>query len=430
MQSYASITTRSSLAINVNKRPISMKAPNANMEYGKPGLTAESGQYIEVLDGHLTSDTESIIAATTLVLTSGNYGDKDAGTELGGVSLRLDHPNYKITHTVTGNLSVNGRVITDGENGLVLEVADEDCVYNGKELKPQMRTARFGTVELVYEILSYENNVNAGNQACIKIELGGNYKGVLNAFFTIKKLNIANAYFDPYLTASESYTGSYIVKDLVNPTTSSSYVKTREGGDKDEELISGIANDYTVTTTSNLNAGTAKMTFSGNGKNVEGEVVLQFTINPQTVTTADIGNDYELSPSKNIVYTGSAIKPVVTYLRSASKDVAFEVDSSKYKYKLKDGTEQDAINVGTYVVVATITGAVNSVAHNYQGEVELEFNIIPLDITNDSNYVIGDIEQQTYQIEEVTPQVKLYKVDNSGATPQLIIKMQVLQKQK
>lgn len=89
--------------------------------------------------------------------------------------------------------------------------------------------------------------------------------------------------------------------------------------------------DYTLTYTSNLNAGTASIKISGKG-NYTGAVLKTFTINKKSVTLT--------WSSTSLTYNGKTQKPVAKYTNVSGKTIAVTVSGAK-------------TNAGTYTATAS-----------------------------------------------------------------------------
>ena len=166
----------------------------------------------------------------------------------------------------------------------------------------------------------------------------------------------------------QTYTGEEITPNVTVTKGSTTLVK-------DE--------DYEVSYSNNTNVGTAAVTITGIG-NYTGEKELTFKINPISLTGATIEN------IGNQTYTGEEITPNVTVTKGSTtlvKDEDYEVSYS------------NNTNVGTATV--TITGI-----GNYTGEKQKTFTINPTSI---EEATIGNIDDQAYTGEEITPSITVTK---------------------
>lgn len=163
-------------------------------------------------------------------------------------------------------------------------VAFEDQqLYTGDFVKPAV-TIVVGDRTLVENTdywLSYSNNVNVGT-ATVYISGDGNYTGRINATFEIRDTllpSLSNAVISNI--ARQASTGSAVTPDLTVTLEGKKLVK-------DE--------DYTVTYSNNVNAGTAAVTIKGIG-DYRGRVVKTFTIVDKKAVEIS-GATYEFTPDR------------------------------------------------------------------------------------------------------------------------------------
>lgn len=135
--------------------------------------------------------------------------------------------------------------------------------YTGEEIKPEVTVKDGGKVlvEGVDYKVSYENNVNASEEAIVRIDGLGNYNDNRKIKFTIEQKEITADMVTVDTTEKES-TGAAIEPEV-----------TVKDGDK--VLVEGT--DYTVKYTNNVAPGTATVTVKGIG-NYKGLVEKTFTI--------------------------------------------------------------------------------------------------------------------------------------------------------
>ena len=416
-QTYIEVFSNS-ITIDVKKKEISIVVPDATMIYGTGVLTKNEGSDFEFDNDELVNPSVDLVEIPTyleLICNRSDYLKLGAGVYNGAVSVEFTHPNYTLKSggITYGDLTISGQVLTNDTEGVSIVLDDSGCVYNGSIQIPSITTVSYGATTLTYDSskIVYDNAIQAGeNTARLTLTLTGNYRGTLIAYYSIAKLDIKNAIFDPYLTADEVYTTTSITKNFINGETS--YVTVNRNNPT--PLI--LNTDFEVFYSNNINVSSptakATITIAGKGNNVGGGHTLYFNIVPQTVATADI-SDYTLKfnnvASKEYTFTGEAITPTVTYLYSDTKGVAFNV-SDVYVYLNSSKLEVDGgpINVGIYYVVATIQGAANSLYVNYVGTVELEYKITQLNFSNDDLFVIGAISDQVYQVGAITPTIEFF----------------------
>lgn len=290
----------------------------------------------------------------------------------------------------------------------ILDVAD--CVYNGKEWKPDVVVKDGSTIlkqSTEYRV-TYENNVNAGS-GTIMITGTGNYKGEKEISFTILAKNmqeVSDIQVDDQIYTGEALTPEVVVKDgkkVLEKDTDYSveYLNNTEVGEA-TAVVSGIGNytgtksvmfhigkdledvsvgkienqtytgkaltpdvilkdkdiflkkdvDYTVSYKNNINVGTATIVVSGLGDYV-GSLTFNFEI------TAKSMEDVKISPIEAQKYTGEAVTPELEVLDGDYKLVL----NKDYTVSFEDNTE-----VGT--ATAKVTGI-----GNYEGELTATFEI-------------------------------------------------------
>ncbi len=108
--------------------------------------------------------------------------------------------------------------------------------------------------------VEYENNIDAGDEAVIKITGMGKYEGTVIDYFTIEAKELSDSMIDKL--ADQSYTGSDLTPQL-----------TVKDGDKTLTLDT----DYTVSYANNREIGTATATITGIG-NYKGTAKVSFNI--------------------------------------------------------------------------------------------------------------------------------------------------------
>ena len=189
--------------------------------------------------------------------------------------------------------------------------------------------------------LSITDNVHKGT-AYVKVTGKGNYKGTKSTSFAINAKELESAMVST--PEDMEYTGAQLKPE----------VRVTDG---DKLLVKGT--DYTLSYSSNTDAGTAKVTVTGKG-DYASSVDKEFTITPKSISGVN------LSQIADATYTGSAIIPVVTVR-----------DGSTMLSKDKDYTVTGAknVNVGTAELVITGQG-------NYKGTAKASFKIVPAQISN------------------------------------------------
>ena len=209
--------------------------------------------------------------------------------------------------------------------------------------------------------VSYSSNVDAGT-ATVTVSGTGNYTGEAEKTFTINPKSISGAVIGDI--AEQTYTGSKLEPAVTI---------TLDG----ESLTEGT--DYTVSYSSNTNAGTATVTVTGMG-NYTGEAEKTFTISPKSISGAVVDDIAEQG------YNGSELKPAVTVILDGES--------------LTEGTDY-TVSYSSNVDAGTATATVSGTG-NYTGEAEKTFTISPKSI---SGAVVGDIAEQGYTGNELKPAV-------------------------
>jgi hypothetical protein len=308
-----------------------VKKPDSNFELDEEAL-------VEVTDG------QAIIDSAELIFAFQDYTTLSAGTYGGYVSVKINHPNYTIKAggLTNGDLTVEGQPLTNDTEGVVIEIDDSNCVYNGSIQMPYITSVQYKNVNLTYDpkvkYAEGDTCINAGYKtAYFTITLTGNYIGTLIGYYSIAKLDIADAVYASELFNSEVYTGSSITKTFtyIENGATKSYVSVNE--DSPKYLF--LNNDFEIFYSNNINVSSAEskasISIAGKGTNVEGTHVINFDILPQGISDSDI-SDYTLRFNSLVAdeytYNGSAITPEVTYLYSETKGISFNVDPTAYRY--------------------------------------------------------------------------------------------------
>ena len=219
--------------------------------------------------------------------------------------------------------------------------------YTGEEIKPEV-TVKDGEKVLVEGVdykVSYENNVNATNEAIVRIDGLGNYNDNRKIKFTIvpKSVNSADitALVEP---TSVEYTGSAITVNL-----------TVKDGEK--VLVEGI--DFGTEYVNNINVGTAtiKVTGLNNYKDVK-EVTFE-------ITPVDITNYNAAIAPVSKIYNGVFDEPTLTVRKDDSTPALVKGTDYEVSYVLNGEEVEEPVNAGTYTVVIKGIG-------NYKGTVNAE----------------------------------------------------------
>lgn len=173
--------------------------------------------------------------------------------------------------------------------------------YTGSAITPEPEV-KLGNVVLTKDVdyeLSYENHTEIGENAKVKVTGKGNYTGTCEKNFQITK-SISACTIDE-ITGTFVYSGT-------------AYEPTVTVKDGNTVLTQGENNDYTVSYSSNINAGTATVTVTGKG-NYTGSVEKHFTIEPQHLSI----NTSTISIDGTFTYDGEEKKPNVPTLTVGTK---------------------------------------------------------------------------------------------------------------
>ena len=263
-----------------------------------------------------------------------------------GTNFTLTYSNN--TNAGTASVTVTGKGNYTGSKTLEFKILPKDISdftisgltsknYNGFAYTP-VPTVKWGTVSLTSGTdfnVSYENNVNAGT-AKVTVTGTGNYTGSKESSFTINKIS-AN-YFTLSTISSQTYKGSAIEPSLTVTWNGKTLVKDT---------------DYTLTYSSNVNAGTASVKVTGIG-NFSSYKNTSFTISKASAS------NFVISSIADQQYTGYEIKPGVTVTwnnRTLTSGTDYTVTYSS--------------NVNSGAATVTVTGK-----GNYQGSKSTTFNIV------------------------------------------------------
>ena len=216
--------------------------------------------------------------------------------------------------------------------------------------------------------VSYNNNVNAGT-ATVTITGINDYTGVITKNFTIDTVSISSSKVK-ISVADATYTGY-----TITPSVTITY--------NNKTLRQGT--DYTLSTVTEKNAGSASVTITGTG-NFSSYTTKSFTINKKNLNTCTVS----VSDQK---YTGRALQPTVTVYNGS-----LVVPSDDYSVSYSNNT-----NIGTATVTVTAASSYYSYSSgNYTGTGTGTFKI-KYDISN-CTFTIGKC---TYTGSAVTPELTI-----------------------
>lgn len=238
------------------------------------------------------------------------------------------------TGTITKTFKIAQASITKATFGAISTKA-----YNcGKAITP-VPTALYNGKALVNGkdfTLKYTGNKQIGT-AKITITGKGNYKGTKTITFKIGAKSLTSCSFSTITT--KTYTGKQITPNVTVFIGSN-------------VMLRGY--DYDLTYKNNINTGTATIIVTGKN-HLKGTYEIKFKINPKTITSAN--TTINSIPTK--YYTGYAIKPNPTVIRSKTTLVKNTDYTVSYKNNIAKGT-----------ATVTIKGK-----NNYTGSVSKTFTI-------------------------------------------------------
>ncbi|WP_206425702.1 fibronectin type III domain-containing protein [Ruminococcus sp. Marseille-P6503] len=248
--------------------------------------------------------------------------------------------------TITGIGEYSGSVVISFEikperaEKLSVSVADDDLVYTGKALSPEVTVTNEEKTLVSGRdyYLVYKNNINAGT-AEVTVIGTGNYTGEVTRSFTIGRRNVSDGLSYSY-PSTYTYTGYACL-----PAVTVKY--GTEALEKDS--------DYSVYYSDNVNAGKAEIIITGLG-NYTGTITKTFVIIPRSITSLSLSNIEE-----TYIYTGSAIAPSPA-LKYGTKQLAVGAD-----YMVSYSSN---FAIGTATVKITGKG-------NYTGTLTKSFDIVP-----------------------------------------------------
>lgn len=265
---------------------------------------------------------------------------------------------------------------------------ESKLTYNGKLQRPVIEKIAVGDALKVlseedYTVSYPEDSIDAGTYA-VTVTLRNNYTGENTREFIIAPELIENAQISLEKN-SYSYTGS-----VIEPAVTVSF-----NGMPVSET------DYTVTYSSNKNAGVRNVHIEGTG-NFKSSVKKQFTVNTVSIKDASV------SEITDVTYTGSYHKPQPTVTWKG------QTLTNGKDYVL---SYENNLNAGTAKVIITGCATANEekTDKNFTGEITVKFKITPLPL---SDYSIAEISNRTYTGSEIVPGVSLMKGEKRLASSQ------------
>ena len=335
---------------------------------GRNNYTGSASKSFRIVPADIANFTDSLSASTfgydgskkkpSATVRSGNK------TLTSGTDFTVSYSNNVNVGTasavITGKGNYSGSItkefiITPADfSKLTASLAAGTFSYDGTEKKPEV-TVKSGSKQLTAGTdftVSYTDNINVGTAKAV-ITGKGNYSGTITKSFKITQADLSK--FTASLSADSFIYDGAEKKPVVTV--------------KSDNAQLTADTDFTVSYSSNINAGTATVTITGKG-NYSGSIKKQFTITPADFS----GFSAELS-ADTVTYTGSAQKPGAT-VKSGDKVL---VSGTDFTVSYSNNT-----NAGT--AKATIKGK-----GNYSGTITKEFTITPADISQLTASLSADI---------------------------------------
>ena len=332
----------------IEKRNLTV-TPSANQSkvYGEADPGALTYGYTGNVSGETPKFSGSIVRQAgenvgTYAITQGTLALINNGTFLTN--------NYNLVFASNVTFEIKAKGMTSSDITITVNIPTEGYTYDGTAKTPTV-VVKDGTKTLSesdYNV-SYSNNVNAGNNATVKVTGVGNYSGEKTATFAIGKRNLN-------VTPKQNQEKTYGAAD---PTS------------------------FTYDYSNNVSGETPK--FTGSLTRDAGETVGKYNINQGTLALAN--NTPFLASNYNLVFT-TGVKFTITE-KSASGFTVTGINPS-YEFTnsqiapvptVKDGTEtlvpgQDyKVTYGENVAVGKGTVIIEGIG-NYTGTKEVTFNIV------------------------------------------------------
>ncbi len=344
----------------------------SNNYFARNGKADEwANAYLERIQEHLDAGETSF----SIDADNASYPPGICGIQNGIVAAMLNQRTWATSDGTKVELTATSKVTTESSTkwtavlnfeatyeGTAISIANAQVsapvqAYTGSALTPEL-TVTLGGKTLKqgsdYTFGCY-NNINVGT-ANITVVGKGNYAGTATGTFKI----VAGISKATIKAADQTYTGSALTPE---PTVILNGKTLKQG------------TDYTVSYSSNINAGTATITATGKG-NYTGTARGTFRINAANASKATV-------KAANQTYTGSALKPAATVTLGGKT--------------LKQGTDytvaySNNTNAGTATVTVTGKG-------NYTGTAKGTFKI---NAANASKATVK-AASQTYTGRALTP---------------------------
>lgn len=304
-----------------------------------------------------TTDKEDIIKVTQVGVSGPTQKILVAGLKAGEVNL---------TATSKSGLSNTVRIIVKVQDIGECQATIQEQTYTGEELRPLptkvILNGKILTPGTDYEIIGYENNINAGT-ATIHLQGTGNYSGTAEVSFAINQKKI-----DSSVTVLYEEEHVYSNKGVCPPVI----VKM-----DDIELVQGT--DYTIQYPErSVELGTYRFTINFKG-NLKGTVSKNYKIIAKSVEMLTIHNskDEAVTTLANMTYTGSRLTQMFS---------VYDEDTKLTENKDYVVSYADNLNAGTASVTIKGKGNYDSATSKV-----IQFTIKPYSLKNVSITKISDM---------------------------------------
>ncbi len=224
-------------------------------------------------------------------------------------------------------------------NKLAVEVVEKNLIYNGGELKPEIKVTYegFTLTEGTDYTVAYSNNINAG-QGTVTVTGKGNYFNSKSVHFDIGKRNLQLRWGDGTVTYDGNSKGvqAFVEGALSGDTVNYGVVyEDRNGGALNGRLVTPV------------NAGNYRA------------YAVVYNDNYQFATTATVYKDFVIRPNSvevvwdenSFTYTGSALAPTGYYLDISGNRVPVTVGVAGVNGATLVGG--NSVNAGQYLATAT-----------------------------------------------------------------------------
>lgn len=336
-------------------------------------------------------------------------------TEVGGTTAVEPTDAGDYTVTVVGIGAYTGSISADFsidplsiKNNASVVLAATNYIYTGSAIEPSVSSVKCTSLNRLLTkntdyTISYSNNINTGT-GTVTITGIGNYTGTYSTDFTIVGV------FDDAKIYVDGTSSAYAID--VGGTCKKTYTYTGSAIEpvvKKVEIDSAAlsTDDYTVSYSENINAGTGVITITGAGTyaGLNQSVSVYFTILPKSIengkgilTINDISKTY--NGSAQTLTAGSASGDGEYTLSVGSE---YLVEGSDF-----DASYEDNTNAGEATLTVTAKG-------NYTGTLSAAFTINRLDISSNSSGVTTALTETSFSYtgSEITPEVVVALADGT-----------------